>query len=272
MARDPSSDAAVVRDADEMLRGGDIEGARGALMETVRARPTDEKARMFLFQLLCVAGEWDKARRQLEALAKLSPKAQMLAVVYGQAIAAEFVRAAAFAGKARLEQLVASEWAEGLVRALDCYAKGEAGRGTEIRDAALEAAPDTPGSLDGAAFDWIADADGRFGPAFEAIIAGRYGIVPFDAVERIESEGPKDLRDIVWYPVQIAFRTGQSVAALLPARYPGSEQAADPAKRLGRATSVADSPWGQAGSGQHLWVLSDGQERGLLSVRSLTFD
>ena len=227
---------------------------------------------MFLFQLLCVAGEWEKAAKQLEALARLSPEAQMLAIAYGQAMAAERVRDDVFAGRARLEQLVASEWAAGLAEAIHCYATGEADRGADLRDAALDQAPDTPGTLDGDAFEWLADADSRFGPAFEAIIAGRYGLVPFDVVERVESEGPRDLRDVIWYPVQIAFRMGQSVAAFLPARYPGSEHAADPAERLGRTTRWTDEPWGQAGSGQHLWMLSGGQERGLLSVRTLKFD
>jgi type VI secretion system protein ImpE len=126
--------------------------------------------------------------------------------------------------------------------------------------------------LDGIRFDWISDADTRFGPCLEAIVGGRYGIIPFDTIERVTSEGPRDLRDIVWYPVQIAFRRGQSVAALLPARYPGSEFADDPAERSTRSTAWIDRPWGQAGSGQHLLNLSGGEERGLLSLRALVFD
>lgn len=259
-------------DADGLLRDGDIEGARAALVEAVRTRPADPQARMFLFQLLAVAGEWEKAAKQLAALAKLSPEAQMLSVVYGQAIAAEIVRADVFAGRAPMNQLVASDWAEALVEAIPRFAAGDAQGAAARRDAAFDAAPDTPGSLDGENFEWLADADSRFGPSFEAIIAGQYGLVPFDVVERIESEGPKDLRDIVWYPVQIAFRGGQSVAAFLPARYPGSESDPDDAVRLARTTGWADAPSGQVGSGQHLWVLSTGEERGLLSLRLLAFE
>ena len=258
--------------ADQLLREGDLDGARAALVETVRAAPSDEQARMFLFQLLAVAGEWDKARRQLDTLAQLSPDAQMLAMAYGQAIDAERQRADIFSGKAQMRQLVTSDWAHGLVDALSHYAAGRIAEGDAARDAAFDAAPDTPGTLDGVAFDWISDADARFGPAFEAIIAGQYGLVPFDTVERITSEGPRDLRDVVWYPVQIAFKVGQSVAALLPARYPGSESAADVNERLARATGWTDTGWGQAGSGQHLWSLSTGDDRDLLSVRTLTFD
>jgi type VI secretion system protein ImpE len=259
-------------DADELLRAGDLDGARAALVETVKRAPNDQQGRMFLFQLMCVSGEWDKAAIQLRALAQVSAEAQMLAMAYGQAIEAEKLRAQVFAGTAQPALLVSSSaWAGDLVGALAALAQGRVADAEALRDQAFDAAPETPGELDGVAFDWVADGDSRFGPALEAIIAGQWGIVPFDAIERITSEGPRDLRDIVWYPVQLAFKSGQSVAALLPARYPGSETSADNAIRLARATDWVDQPWGQAGVGQHEWSLSDGSDVGLLSLRKLVF-
>jgi len=258
-------------DADTLLRSGDLDGARSALVETVRAEPANQQARMFLFQLLAAAGEWDKARRQLDTLAQLSGEAQMLAVAYGQAIDAERERAEVFAGRARARQHVASDWLEGVIDALEHFAQGRIAEGEGARDAAFDAAPDVAGSFNDISFDWIADADARFGPSFEAIIGGRYGLQGFDQVASITSEGPRDLRDLIWFPVQIAFRSGQSVAAFLPARYPGSEAASDVSERLGRATSWSDAEWGQAGSGQRLWTLSDGEDHALLSLRTLSF-
>ncbi|MEJ0065118.1 MAG: type VI secretion system accessory protein TagJ [Caulobacteraceae bacterium] len=253
------------------MRAGDLEGARASLVEAVRKGPQDQPARMFLFQLLCVTGEWDKALIQLRALTQLSPEAQMLAVAYSQAIEAEKFRAQVFAGAAQPALLVKSAWAGDLAGALSALCQGRANDAEALRERAFEAAPDTPGDLDGTAFDWIADGDARFGPAIEAIIAGQWGLAPFDAIEKIESEGPKDLRDIVWLPVQLAFKTGQSVAALLPARYPGSEGLGDTALRLARGTNWADQSWGQAGRGQHEWSLSDGSDVGILSLRRLAF-
>lgn len=260
-----------MNDAETRLRSGDLDGARAALVEQVRANPGDASARLFLFQLLAVSGEWDKARNQLSALARLSPEAQMLSVVYGQALDAEAERAEVFAGRSRINVLH-GDWAQGLAEAIEHYALGDSEAGDKARDEALEQAPDTPGEIDGTRFEWIADADSRFGPTFEAILYGRYGLIAFSEVERIESEGPKDLRDIVWYPVQIAFRHGQSAAALLPARYPGTEQSQEDGERLGRSTAWKAGPHGEVGSGQHLLALSDGEERGLLSLRALVFD
>jgi protein involved in temperature-dependent protein secretion len=255
-------------DADELLRSGDLDGARAALVEVVRRDPGHVPTRMFLFQLLALAGEWDKARVQLDTLARLSPEAAMLATVYNQAIAAERVRESVWAGQATAEQHLASDWLGDVAEAIRLDATGDHDGAAAARERAFDAAPDTPGQIEGQRFAWIADADPRLGPCFEVILAGRYGLQAFDQVERISSEGPRDLRDLVWYPVQIGFRNGQSAAALLPARYPGSHAATDPAERLARATGWTDA----GGSGQHLLATSEGDEHGLLSLRLLRFD
>lgn len=254
-------------DADDLLRAGDLDGARSALIEVARRNPGDIQARMFLFQLLAVMGEWEKSAKQLATLAELSPEAQMLAVVYGQAIAAERQREAVFAGSEPMCVHGDAPWAGGLAEAIGLTIAGEQDQAQSVREAALAEAPDTPGELDGVRLDWIADADPRFGPCIEAVIGGRYGLLPFAEIARLTSEGPRDLRDVVWYPAEILFKAGTSVAALLSARYPGSVGSAQ--ERMGRVTEWRDDG---TGSGQHMWLLPDGEERGLLSVRSLVLD
>jgi len=253
-------------EADRLLQSGDLDGARRVLIEAARTSPGDAPTRLFLFQLMAVAGEWAKAKSQLSTLAQLSPEAAMLSVVYGGAADAEIEREAVFAGETLAHVHGGSDWAVGVAEALQLDAQGRHDDASDRRDAAFEAAPDTPGTIDGTSIDWIADADPRFGPTIEAIIGGRYGLLPFDAVAKLTSEGPKDLRDVVWYPVELTLKAGARIAALLPARYPGPR--ADAAERLARATSWSDAGHG---SGQRLWAGSDGEDRGLLSVRSLDF-
>ncbi len=115
----------------------------------------------------------------------------------------------------------------------------------------------------------IAACDGRFGPSFEAIMAGHWGLIGFDQIAEIKSEGPVDLRDLVWLPVEISLRSGHSAAALLPVRYPGTEVAGDDALRLARSTDWWDGPSGQYGIGQHLWFVEDGTELDMLSLRRI---
>jgi type VI secretion system protein ImpE len=251
-------------EADDLLRAGDLDGARRVLVEIARRVPGDVPTRLFLWQLLAIAGEWTKAKGQLATLAQLSPEAQMLSVVYGQALDAEATRTAVFSGTQRAVIHGGIEWAGGIAEALELEANGDAAQAAALRAASFDDAPDTPGSIDGATIDWIADADPRFGPTIEAIVGGQYGLLPFAAIERLEFEGAKDLRDLVWYPVELTLKAGARLAALLPVRYPGI--ADDPAERFARATGWDDHG---RGSGQRLWTASDGQDRGLLSVRSV---
>ena len=250
---------------DDLLCAGDLSAARAALVDTVKRAPGDQGARMFLWQVMAVQGDWDKAVSQLRALASLAGEAQMLSTVYHQAIVAEGQRAKAYAGQAPFPVLVSSSpWIDRLAEGLGALAAGRTQEGSALRDEAFDAAGDTPGEIDGTPFVWIADADPRLGPCFEAIVAGRWGLVPFEAVTRIKTEGPRDLRDVVWLPVEMALRSGQSAAALLPARYPGAETASD-ALRLGRATE-----WeGDVPLGQRLWSRDDGAETGVLDFREI---
>lgn len=259
MSSDLMSEARV----SDLLAAGDVAEARRRLVETLRSRPDDRRARMFLFQLLCVEGEWDKARAQLRALAELSPEAQMLAAAYGQAIEGEQTRARVFAGEEPASLLVdAPAWAADLVSAL--------GAGEPIA-AALEACPDTPGEVDGRPFDFLFDGDDRFGPMFEAIVAGRWGLIPFAMVEEIGTEGPVDLRDLVWLPAEIRFRQGAALAAMLPVRYPGTEREPEAGLRLARMTEWREADGLVRGVGQRVWTTSDGEDVGILSFRRIRF-
>lgn len=257
--------AVTTQDAATAVASGDVAGARAALIDAVRTSPGDVGARMFLWQVMALAGEWDKATTQLRSLASLSGESQMLSTVYGQALGQEKLRAEAYAGRGAFPVLVASSpWIEGVAQSLAAEARGEAAEAERLRGEAFDAAGDTPGEADGRSFTWVADVDMRLGPCFEAIVSGRWGLVPFEAVQRIKTEGARDLRDVIWLPVEMSLRSGQSAAALLPARYPGSE-AASPTLQLGRATE-----WdGERPLGQRVWSFDDGSEAGLLDVRDL---
>ena len=59
--------------AREFLKTGDLTQAIAArAQQDVRERPLDAPNRMFVFELLCFAGQWDRATLQLDTLAELS--------------------------------------------------------------------------------------------------------------------------------------------------------------------------------------------------------
>ena len=57
--------------AEDALRGGDPGGALALLQAEVRNKPADASLRVFLFQLLCVLGQWERALNQLKVAADL---------------------------------------------------------------------------------------------------------------------------------------------------------------------------------------------------------
>lgn len=263
--------ANALQTADDMIRAGDLDGASAVLVDAARGMPADQAVRMFLFQLLCVQGDWDRARKQVHTLGRLSPEAQMLAVAYGQALDGEQSRADGFAGKTAASLLADQNgWATDLIAALEADASGQATRAADLRARAFDAAPDCLGEVDGRSFGALFDGDTRFGPTLEMIIAGRWGLVPFSAIEEITTEGPVDLRDLVWLPAEVRLRDGPAVAAMLPVRYPGAEHE-DALLRLARRSEWREQGEQLRGAGQRVWSTDAGDDVGILSFRRICF-
>ena len=142
-------------------------------------------------------------------------------------------------------------------------------KSAKLRAEALEAAPTTPGRLNGRQFEWIADADARIGPMLEAIINGRYFWVPFSRIAEMLVEEPEDLRDLVWLPAELKWTNGGEAVALIPARYPGSEASGDSQIQLGRKTEWVSHGGDQyTGLGQRVLV-TDQDEISLLEIRNI---
>lgn len=254
--------------AEEQLRGGAPAEALKLLQEQVRSKPQDAKLRVFLFQLLCVLGQWDRALTQLETAASLDPSALGMREMYREAIKCELLRAEVFHG--RKSPMVFGEpetWLALLIESLLRRGAGENEQADALQSQAFEQAPATAGAIDGKPFGWIADADTRIGPVFEAILNGRYYWVPFERLARVTIEAPADLRDAVWMPAYLQFENGGESPALIPTRYPGSESSADGLIQLARKTVWEEAgPDQYRGFGQRL-LTTDAGDYPLMEVR-----
>src|ERR1700733_1513148 len=76
----------------ELYRAGELGQAIKALGDEVRSNPLDAKRRTFLFELLCFAGEYDRAEKHLDVLASFDAKAIPGTLLYRSAIHAERTR------------------------------------------------------------------------------------------------------------------------------------------------------------------------------------
>ena len=164
------------------------------------------------------------------------------------------------------------QWLALLLEALKLTAQQQYQEAKNLRDQAFELAPATSGTIDGVAFDWIADADVRLGPVLEAIINGRYYWVPFQQIQEIQQEEPADLRDVVWMPAHFVWTNGGDAFGLIPTRYPSSETAEDPWLRLARKTEWAEiSDATFIGLGQRL-LSTNINDYALMDIREIKFN
>lgn len=227
--------------ANDLLRAGRLSEAIQALTEEVRQAPANAQRRTFLFELLCFAGEYDRAERQLDALSSDNKNVQMGALLYRAALAAERVRKKFFEQGDYKNHAAASE--------------------------------DVPGTLNGAAFQTIADADPRIGSRLEVLAGGDYLWIPFEQIASLKMQPPKRLRDLLWAPVLL--QTGPECKhqdmgeVLVPVIYPASSHHEDETVRLGRATVWAEQDDAELPFGQKL-LLIDGEEVPFLELRELT--
>ncbi|MCC7174056.1 MAG: virulence protein SciE type [Bryobacterales bacterium] len=223
----------------ELYRAGRLTEAVQAVSAELRDDPANAKRRTFLFELLCFAGEFDRAGKQLDILAQGGPQTEMGTLVYRAALQAERQR----------QELLGSKAAE-----------------------LGEAAPSGRGSLNGKPFESIEDADARIGARLEVFAGGAYMWVPFQHVASIQISPPKKLRDLVWIPAMVRLgpgMKGQDLGqVLLPALCPFSWRHADDSVRLGRQTVWEEEAGEPVPFGQKS-LLADGEEIPLLEVREI---
>lgn len=224
-----------------LLDEGRLAEAIESLGVELRSNPADAQRRAFLFELLCFAGEYDRAEKHLDVLAGAGEKAAMGSLLYKSALHAERIR----------QQM---------------FANGDFPHGSEKL-------PPVTGTFNGRPFKTLTDADPRIGPRLELFAAGQYTWLPLASIATVRMEAPQKLRDLLWAPAKIltaeGFKGQDLGEVLLPALAPRSGESDDPAVRLGRATEwVRWEDGTEAPLGQKL-LLVDGEEVPILELREL---
>lgn len=230
--------------ATELYQKGELTQAIKALGEELRGNPLDAKRRTFLFELLCFAGEYDRAEKQLDVLAHQDSKAAPAVLLYRSALHAE---------RTRQEMFLSGSFPP----------------------APAEPEPDRAGTWNGEPFSYLGDADDVIGDHLECFIAGAYTWLPTKYIDRLEIEPPKDLRDLFWARARLdaspAFRLQELGEVLLPVLSPLSYRAADDAVKLGRASTWETAADGTKRPMGQKMLLVDGKEIPLLEFRTIVF-
>jgi type VI secretion system protein ImpE len=231
--------------ANQLFQAGRLNEAVQALNVEVRNHPEDSKRRIFLFELLCFSGDYDRAAKQLDILGSDDINREMGALVYRSALHAEKLRHDLFTKKEYPKPVG------------DTPATGGAVSGT----------------LNGTPFQSIADADPRIGPRLEVFAGGNYLWMNFEHLASIEMDKPRRLRDLLWTPARLrggpALKETELGEVLLPALTPFAWQDTDDAIRLGRMTAWEENEAGETVPVGQKMLLVDGEEFPLLEIRKL---
>jgi type VI secretion system protein ImpE len=225
----------------QLFQAGKLAEAVRALSAELRDNPSDATRRIFLFELLCFTGDYDRAEKQLGVLAQGGPSSEMGTLLYRGALEAERTRQEMFAK-------------------------------TEYPPPPASDQPPISGRLNGAPFESLQDGDPRLGAKLEVFAAGRYLWVSLGHVASIRMAPPRRLRDLLWIPAVVhtgpAFQGRELGEVLLPALSPLTWRHSDDAVRLGRSTVWEEEGGEVVPMGQKM-LLVDGEEFPLLELRDL---
>ncbi|HEX4808055.1 MAG TPA: type VI secretion system accessory protein TagJ [Bryobacteraceae bacterium] len=230
--------------AETLFKAGKLDEAISALNSQLKDNPSDQRGRTFLFELLCFAGDFDRAEKQLNILEQEGNKDSVLAtLLYKTALHGERTRLDMFENKSYPKQAIN-------------------GKTTLVR-----------GKLNGKEFTTLSDADPRIGPKLELFAAGEYLWISFEDIASIHIEPPKRLRDLFWIPAKVgtgpSFRSRELGEILLPALSPLSWQHPEDEVRLGRVSEWCEDEAGEISPFGQKNLLVDGEEFPLLEVREL---
>jgi type VI secretion system protein ImpE len=258
--------------AEELLKAGHLSAAVEQLNQEVRSRPTDIQRRTFLFELLCFAGDYQRAERQLDVLGQQSAMAEIGVQVYRHILAAEQVRQQLFSEGVQPNFLFPPpSYVHLHLEALHQLCNHQPAEAGALLEQAQHSQPPLQGSLARQPFTAWRDGDDLLAPFLEVIVHNQYVWLPFEQIKRLHIMTPKRLRDLLWVPATLEAHASPVGEVFLPVLYPDSHRHADERVKLGRITDWTDIGEGVTrGAGQHLFFI-DGQDKGILEVQDIEF-
>ncbi len=223
--------------AKELLAAGHLNEAIEELLRQVKANPGDSASRTFLFELSCLAGDWDRAERQLDVIGHQSTEAQLGVMVYRANINAERERKRVFTEGVQPHFLREPPGYIDLhVEALNQLNRGQMAEARTALDRAEEDRPAIEGKLNGKEFQDFRDYDDFIAPVLELIVKDKYVWLPFEQIKSIQISSPGQLRDMIWASARIEALDGTIGEVYIPTLYAGTADAANDQVRLGRMT------------------------------------
>ena len=249
-----------VTKATDLFTSGDLEGAITALTEAVRKNPTDQETRGLLAEFLCIAGDLERADKQLDALGNQDAGSAPGLALFRQVVRAELARRECHQ-KGRVPEFIGAPTPL-LEKHLEASVYIRDGEMRKAADLLAEAEADRPqpkGVCNGTPFDDFRDLDDRTACFLEVLTTtGSYYWIPLQAVVSLECSPPRRPRDLIWRRTQLSVRDGPDGEVFLPAVYANQSDAITDQTRLGRMTDWSGGDGAPVlGVGQRTFLAGD---------------
>jgi type VI secretion system protein ImpE len=230
-----------MNEAKTLLESGNLSGAIEAALAFVKANPTNPSARIFLFELSAFAGDWERAKRQLDVIGHQDTTAMIGSKIYEQCIIAEGKRADFFSKGTKPEFLATPpDYIYGILMANTRFREGNLAETKEILDKTEAERPAIACKVNGADAEDFRDYNDLTSLVLEVIIKDSYVWVPFEQIEKITFTEPKSLRDHFWLQATMETDNGTNGDVFIPALYNDSWRSGDDTVRLGKVTDWRD--------------------------------
>ncbi|MEO8648259.1 MAG: type VI secretion system accessory protein TagJ [Acidobacteriota bacterium] len=261
-----------MNDAKLLLDEGNLTGAVEAALRLVKTNPTNTTARIFLFELCCFSGEWERAEKQLEVIGHQDAKAAIGTLMFRQNFKAERDRINLFEHNTRPESMmILPGYVESLLRADDLIREGKTAEARSMLDAVEEDRPAFQCIVNGESYSDFRDYNDSTMCVFEIFVKDTYVWLPFEQVEKIEFIERKSLRDVFWPQAKVETVNGTNGEMFFPSLYVNTWKHSDDKVRLGRSVDWIDE--GNeiySGAGSKLFTM-DGKDKAMLDIKTIEF-
>ena len=257
----------------ELFKAGSLQEALAAATDEVKRHPTDTSRRGFLCELLCFAGDFQRADVLLDALSNQDPQAALGVSLFRQVLRAEQARQD-FYKQGRLPEFLdlPEPHLKLHLEASILLREGKPKEAASLLEQAEEQRPSVSGTCDGTAFDDFRDIDDLTAGFFEILTStGKYYWIPVERVELIEFRAAERPRDLLWRRAHTVVRGGPDGEVFFPALYGSTSAETDDRLRLGRMTDWRGGEGGPIrGIGQRMFVIGE-EDRTIMELKELTF-
>jgi type VI secretion system protein ImpE len=261
-----------MNDAKLQLDAGNLSAAVESAVNLVKTNPTNAAGRIFLFELSCFSGDWERAERQLQVIGHQDVNAMIGSKIYEGNFKAERDRMKYFSDGQSPEFMTAKPaYLDTLMAANNRLREGNDAEARQLLDDVEENRPAFRVTINGEGFSDFRDYNDLTMCVFEVLLRDSYLWIPFEQVKKIEFFKPKSLRDLYWIQAKVDLINGTGGEMFLPALYSGSWKSGNDQVRLGRMTD-----WRSAGSDTYVgegmrlfWM--DGRDKSILDIETIEF-